>query len=39
MKKKLAYAVLIAIAALFPALGACYERAVAETAQTGVVAP
>lgn len=28
MKKKLAYVVLFAIAALFPALGACYERAV-----------
>lgn len=27
MKKKLAYLVLFAIAASFPALGACYERA------------
>ena len=26
MKKKLAYIVLIAIAAVFPLLGACYER-------------
>jgi hypothetical protein len=29
MKKKLAYILLIAVAALFPALGACYEREVA----------
>jgi hypothetical protein len=29
MKKKLAYLVLIAIAALFPAMGACYEREIA----------
>ena len=28
MKKKLAYVVLFLVAALFPALGACYERAV-----------
>ena len=28
MKKKLAYIILFAIAAGFPALGACYERAI-----------
>jgi hypothetical protein len=29
MQKKLFYIALIAIAALFPALGACYEREIA----------
>jgi hypothetical protein len=32
MKKKLLYTILIAIAALFPALGACYEREIASQA-------
>jgi hypothetical protein len=35
MKKKLAYIILFAIAALFPALGACYERAIeSQSSQT-----
>jgi hypothetical protein len=39
MKKKLAYTLLIAIAALFPALGACYEREVASQNATLEAAP
>jgi hypothetical protein len=41
MKKKLAYLILIAIAALFPALGACYEREIAsqKAAQEAAATP
>jgi hypothetical protein len=39
MKKKLATIVLFLIAALFPALGACYERAVETQSTPEAVAP
>jgi hypothetical protein len=39
MKKKIAYLILFAIAALFPTLGACYEREIASQRAVQEVTP